>query len=162
MMKISLIVVVDEAWGIGKDNHLLCHLPADLKHFKQLTLGKPILMGRKTFDSIGSPLPGRRNIVLTRHGSVIEGVETIASLNDAWTLLHQEPEVMVIGGAQIFEQTLARADRVYLTQIHHRFEADTFFPRLNPEEWEREVLGDHPVDERHAYAMTFWVYWRKV
>jgi dihydrofolate reductase len=157
-MKISLVVVVDEAWGIGLNNQLLCHLPADLQHFKKITLGKPILMGRKTFESIGKPLPGRQNIVLSHQRVTVPGVTSVTSLEAAWRLLQNEPEVMVIGGAQLFEQTLPLASQVYLTRIHHQFSADTFFPELALSEWQEMKLGEHEIDDRHAYGMTFYLY----
>jgi dihydrofolate reductase len=159
-MKLSLVVVVDEAWGIGRDNQLLCHLPADLQYFKKLTMGKPVLMGRKTFDSIGHPLKGRENIVLTHQPLHIEGVHCVDSLAQALTDLNVVSEVMVIGGAGVFQQTLALASDIYLTRIHHQFTADTFFPALNLTEWQEEILGEHEVDEKNAYAMTFYHYTR--
>ena len=157
-MKISLVVVVDEAWGIGLHNQLLCHLPADLQHFKKITMGKPILMGRKTFESMGKPLPGRQNIVLSHQALSIPGIKSVRSLKEAWKLLKEAPEVMVIGGAQLFEETLPLASQIYLTRIHHQFSADTFFPKLDLHEWHEIKLGEHEIDERNAYGVTFYLY----
>ncbi|MCX7116050.1 MAG: dihydrofolate reductase [Gammaproteobacteria bacterium] len=158
-MKISLVVVVDEADGIGFRNQLLCHLPADLKHFKHMTTGKPILMGRQTFGSIGRPLPQRRNIVLTHQNLGIDGVECVSSLDTAWDLLQHEQEVMVIGGMRVYEQTLPLAASLYLTRIHHCFEqVDVYFPALEAKAWQVEILGGAEADEKNPYAMTFYCY----
>ena len=102
MPQFSLVAAIDENYGLGNNNQLLCHLPADLKHFKQITMGKPMIMGKKTYQSIGKPLPGRRNIVLTTQPTHIEGVELACSMQDALELVNESPEVMVIGGAVIF------------------------------------------------------------
>lgn len=159
MQKISLVVAVDDAFAIGKDQQLLCHLPRDLKHFKDLTIGKPILMGRNTYESIGKPLPGRRNIVLTSQKILIAGVEIEHSLSEALKKLKDEPEIMIIGGAKIFAQTLKLASCIYLTQIHHVFQgADAFFPRFNEKNWIKTTLGEHPQDAKNQYAMTFYCY----
>ncbi|OGV27295.1 MAG: dihydrofolate reductase [Legionellales bacterium RIFCSPHIGHO2_12_FULL_37_14] len=162
MSNISLIVVVDEAFAIGKDKQLLCHLPKDLQHFKSLTLGKPILMGRKTFESIGKPLPNRQNIVLTHKNLQIQGVEIATSLDAALNMLKDAPEIMIIGGAKVYAKTLDLAEKIYLTQIHHTFkDADTFFPPLTADSWIKEELGKHKQDAKNAYAMTFYCYRRK-
>ncbi len=158
MSIISLIAAVDENRGLGKDNRLLCHLPADLGHFKQLTLGKPVIMGRKTFESIGKPLPGRLNIVLSRQDIKIDGVTVVDSLQKALGLVQDVPEIMIIGGATIFEQALPLTQRVYLTVIHHRFEADAYFPELDKASWVRQEKGCWSRDERNAYDMTFYSY----
>lgn len=158
-MVISLIAAVDEAWGIGKQNQLLCHLPADLRHFKQITMGKPIIMGRLTFESIGKPLPGRKNIVLTRRKKVIPGVFCFTSLAEALHSLEAE-EIMIIGGGKLFEQSFGLAQRIYLTRIHNQFDADTFFPKINETEWtciETEYVA---ADEKNNYDMTFQCYER--
>lgn len=160
MSIISLIAAIDENRGMGKDNQLLCHLPADLKHFKQLTLGKPVIMGRKTFDSIGKPLPGRLNIVLSKRTLAIAGVTRVGSLNQALELVNDEPEIMIIGGAGVFEQALPLAQRLYLTVIHHMFSADVFFPNLDMTEWYLLNEGFWPHDEKNHYDMTFYHYER--
>lgn len=158
MTRISLVVAIDEQNGLGKDNHLLCHLPADLKHFKAITLGKPIIMGRKTYDSIGKPLPGRTNIVMSRSRLQREGVELVCSLSEALALAADAAEVMIIGGAKIYEQTLAFANRIYLTLIHHQFEADVFFPKLDESVWCCTESIFRPRDEKNDYDMTFYCY----
>ncbi|MDI9819372.1 MULTISPECIES: dihydrofolate reductase [unclassified Legionella] len=155
---ISLIAAIDENYGIGKDNRLLCHLPADLQHFKTITMGKPIIMGRKTFNSIGKPLPGRLNIVLSRQERKLEGVKLVSSLAEILTLTADVPEVMVIGGATLYEQTLSLASRIYLTLIHHQFEADVFFPKLDKDIWSCKEAIFRPRDEKNKFDMTFCRY----
>ncbi|KTD21013.1 dihydrofolate reductase [Legionella lansingensis] len=157
---ISLIAAIDENYGLGKDNRLLCHLPADLKHFKSITMGKPVIMGRNTFVSIGKPLPGRQNIVLSRQERVIEGVDVVDSLNQALALVVGAPEVMIIGGASVYEQALPLASRIYLTVIHHRFPADAFFPKFDQQAWQISETSIHPKDEKNSYDMTFYLYER--
>ncbi|MEO7773634.1 MAG: dihydrofolate reductase [Steroidobacteraceae bacterium] len=140
---------------IGRGNALPWHLPTDLQHFKALTLRKPVLMGRKTHESIGRALPGRRNLVLTRKAIMTEGVEVVRSLDEALARLTGVTELMVIGGAQLYAEALPRADRVYLTRVHAVIDGDAFFPELDSRQWrvtdERRVLGDGSND----YAMTF-------
>lgn len=158
---ISIIAAVDESNGIGRNNKLLCHLPADLKHFKTLTMGKPIIMGRKTFDSIGKPLPGRKNIVLSHKDLLIEGVDVVDSLEKALNLCKEHSELMIIGGAQIYNSIYEKADRLYITHIHHQFNADTYFPKISEKEW---LLKDKEVklhDELNPFDMTFCTYLRK-
>ena len=158
-MKISLIVAVDEKNGIGKDNQLPWHLPADLLHFKKITTGFPIIMGRKTFDSIGKPLPNRRNIVISRQEDLeINGVEVCHSLNSAILLCKDESEVFIIGGAQIFEQSLNIADSLYLTVIQNDFDADTFFPELDKNQWKETSNQSHEPDEKNIYSYIFKKY----
>ncbi|KTC75295.1 dihydrofolate reductase FolA [Legionella birminghamensis] len=161
MSKISLIAAVDENNGLGKDNQLLCHLPADLKFFKQTTLGKPIIMGRKTFTSIGKALPGRQNIVISRSMTPVQDIDIAHSLEDALSIAQAAEEVMIIGGASLYQQILPQAERIYLTRIHHRFAADVFFPAINPEEWSCELIGEHEKDEKNPYSMSFYLYSRK-
>lgn len=153
---ISLIAAIDENYGLGQDNHLLCHLPADLKHFKAVTMGKPIIMGKKTFDSIGKPLPGRLNIVLSKHTQSIVGVESADSLEKAIKLAEDAAEIMIIGGATVYEQALPLASRVYLTQIHHTFTADVFFPKLDKAIWQPKEAIFAPRDEKNKFDMTFY------
>lgn len=158
MSRISLIAAMDEAGGIGINNGLLCHLPADLQHFKALTLGKPILMGRHTFESIGKPLPGRLNIVLSRTTLAMEGVQIASSLNQAVTLLQDYPEIMIIGGAQIYEQAIVIANRLYITLIHHRFNADVFFPPIDKTIWECQSSEARQHDRSNPYDTTYYQY----
>jgi dihydrofolate reductase len=155
-MKISLIVAVDKNNGIGKDNQLPWHLPADLQHFKKITTGFPIIMGRKTFDSIGKPLPNRRNIVISRQtGLEIFGTEVCSSLQSALSLCENESEVFIIGGAQIFEQSLDLADTLYFTVIQNNFDADTFFPELDKNQWKETSNEAHEPDEKNIYSYNF-------
>lgn len=155
---ISLIAAVDKSNGIGKGNQLLCHLPADMQYFKQTTMGKPIIMGRRTFDSIGKPLPGRQNIILSRSTGKTQGAETAHSLQQAIQIVGFSAEVMVIGGAQVFLEALPLADVIYLTEIHHHFDADVFFPELDESIWQREEIRFHPRDLKNAYDLTFCRY----
>ncbi|MDQ7948587.1 MAG: dihydrofolate reductase [Pedobacter sp.] len=161
-MKTSIIVAIAENHAIGKDNQLLWHLPADLKHFKVLTTGHPIIMGRKTYDSIGKPLPNRRNIVVTRqHGLEIDGVEVVNSLNDALSLCRDEMETFIIGGAEIYKSALDKTDRIYLTTVHATYEADAFFPALDLANWQEIEQEHHQADEKNAVAYTFSTLERK-
>lgn len=157
-MKISLIAVVDEQFGLGKENALLCYLPADLQHFKQLTMGKPIVMGRKTFDSIGKPLPGRMNIVISHQRLNIEGVTVVDSLDKAFELTKNFPEVMVIGGASIYQQTFLKAQIIYLTKINAQLDADVFFPQIDEAVWFCEERTARPKDLKNQYDLTFYQY----
>ena len=161
MIKISLIVAVAENGIIGKDNDMPWKISSDLQYFKKITMHKPIIMGRKTFESIGKPLPGRVNIVITRDTSFsAEGVITAHSVEMALDVAKSMAEVkglkevMVIGGAQIYALCLPQADRLYLTRIHEEIDGDTFFPELDPKEWleyssERHVAGDK---DSHDYS----------
>lgn len=158
---ISLVAAVDDNMGIGKNNALLCHLPADLKHFKQLTLHKPVIMGRKTFESIGRPLPERLNVVLSSQTQEIKGVQLASSFNQALSMTQDAKEIMVIGGAKVFKEALPMATRIHLTQIHHAFEADVFFPNLNLAEWRCVTSTFYARNEKNAYDMTFYCYERR-
>ncbi|WP_400190336.1 dihydrofolate reductase [Hymenobacter sp. B81] len=154
---VALVVAVAENGVIGRDNQLPWHLPADLKHFKQLTTGHPIVMGRRTFESIGRPLPGRRNIVVTRQADwQAEGCEVVHSVLGALELARQyDDEVMVIGGAEIYRQALPAADVVYLTEVHFSPEGDAVLPPFTADDWREESRERHEPDERHAYACSF-------
>jgi dihydrofolate reductase len=158
MANISLIAAVDEQFGIGKNNQLLCHLPADLKHFKQLTVGKPVLMGRKTFISIGRALPNRRNIVLSNTLGHIAGVDIVPSLVEGIALAGNCEEIMIIGGADIFRQALTFANRIYLTMIHHQFSADVFFPKIDIKKWHCIQSETRINDNTNRFDMTFCYY----
>ncbi len=161
-MLVSLIVAVGGAGEIGKDGRMPWHLPADLKHFKAMTLGKPVLMGRKTLAAIGRPLPERRNLVLTRDaGFKAAGCETVHSLDEAVSLAAPAPELMVIGGGEVYRLAWARADRVYLTRIQASVEgADTFFPALEPTDWRELSRSDHTADAKNPYAYSFLLFER--
>lgn len=158
-MSLEIVVAVDENWGIGKDNQLLWHLPADLKHFKNITSGHPVVMGRKTYESIGRALPNRRNVVISRQTSLqIEGVEVVHSLEEALALLAQEAVVFIIGGAQIYRESIQKVDKIHLTKVHHLFNADAFFPALDPQVWEETNRETHQPDEKNAFSYTFSTY----
>ncbi len=153
---ISIIVAAAENGAIGSDNRLPWRLPDDLKRFKALSLGKPIVMGRRTFDSIGRPLPGRTNIVVSRQaGLAIEGVLVAPSLDAALAAAGNAPEIVVIGGAQIFQQVLPRTDTIHLTRVHAHVPGDVFFAKLDPAQWREAAVEHHAADERHQYAFSF-------
>jgi len=146
---------------IGKNNNLPWHLPADLAYFKQTTMGKPVIMGRKTFDSIGKALPGRKNIVLTRDNNFeAPDCEIATDIDQAMSKVDGSLEVMLIGGASLYEQTIHIADIIYLTLIHHEFSGDTWFPEINPKNWELESRDDFERDEKNQFAYSFLKYLR--
>ncbi|GGE67657.1 dihydrofolate reductase [Pedobacter psychrotolerans] len=156
---LSIAVATGENREIGKNNQLLWHMPADLKFFKQTTSGHTIIMGRKTFDSVGRPLPNRRNIVITRDASLqIEGVEVVNSFEQALEITNtEEKPIFIVGGAEIYRQALPETDTLYLTTIHHQFDADTFFPEFDRSEWEVVSSEHHQADEKNKYDYTFEV-----
>jgi dihydrofolate reductase len=159
---VSLLAAVAENGVIGRDNRLPWHLPDDLKRFKSLTMGKPMLMGRRTFDSIGSPLAGRTSLVLTRSRAWSNpGAVAAHSFEDALDRARDAAELMVVGGAEVFRLALPRARRIYLTRVHARVEGDSIFPALDVLEWRESGREEHPADERHAYAMSFCVLERR-
>ena len=163
-MIISLIVATDEQNGIGVNNQLLCHLPADLKYFKQTTSGHCIVMGRKTYDSIGRPLPNRTNIIITRNAALtIDGCVVVTSLQQAieYARAQGETELMITGGGSIYTEALPMANRVYLTRIAHTFNADTFFPTIEPSLFTLSQAISHQPDEKNAYGYTFEIWERK-
>jgi dihydrofolate reductase len=155
-MKLSLIAAMADNRVIGHENRLPWHLPADLQHFKAITLGKPVLMGRKTWESIGRPLPGRTNVVITRDASYqAEGCVVAHSLEEAVGAAGEALEVMVIGGAQLYRQALPLAETLYLTLVHAEFRGDTRFPAWRPEEWRETARIDHEADDRNPHAYSF-------
>ena len=156
MTLVSIIVAADEHGGIGRAGGLPWHLPEDLKRFKALTMGKPIVMGRKTWDSIGRPLPGRRSLVVSRRpGLALDGVEVFDSLEAALRAVRDVPETCVIGGAEIYRLALPLAETLHLTRVHATVGADTFFPVIDAAQWEEISREDCPADERHAYPYSF-------
>ena len=158
-MPLTLIVATDRARGIGIENRLPWRLPEDLVHFKRTTIGHPIIMGRKTFESIGRPLPGRRNIVVSRNPAwQHEGVECVASV-DAAIAVAPATEAFVIGGAQIYAETLARATRLIVTEIDRVFDCDAFFPAIDPNLW-RESARQAYYSEHNECAYAFVTYQR--
>ncbi|GAM15289.1 dihydrofolate reductase [Mesobacillus selenatarsenatis] len=161
---ISLIWAMDENRVIGYHNQLPWRLPEDLKFFKRVTIGHPIAMGRKTYDSIGKPLPGRENIVITRDDNYDpEGCTVMHSIEEmlAYAAKNQSEEIFVIGGAEIFKEVLQHADKLYLTMIHHQFEGDTFFPVFDIDKWELESREIGLRDEKNPYDYEFLIYKRK-
>jgi dihydrofolate reductase len=153
---ISLIVAVSDNQVIGRDNALPWHLPADLQRFKALTLGKPMLMGRRTFESIGRALPGRVGLVLTRSPDwSAPGVRVVRSFAEAVAAAGAAHELVVIGGAEVFRLAWPHVERIYLTRVHAELAGDTHFPVLAMREWRELERETHPADARHAYAMTF-------
>ncbi|HEX9172543.1 MAG TPA: dihydrofolate reductase [Telluria sp.] len=159
MPQITMVVAIDAARGIGVDNKLPWHLPEDLAHFKRVTLGHPIIMGRKTFDSIGRPLPKRRNIVVTRNaGWRHDGVDAVTSLAEAIALAGDEP-ASIIGGAQIFTEAMGLADRMIVTEIDHTFACDTFFPPIDRAVWTETARETHHF-EAGGYDYAFVTYER--
>ncbi|MEO6249746.1 MAG: dihydrofolate reductase [Luteimonas sp.] len=159
---LTLIAALDRNFAIGKGNALPWHLPADLKRFKSLTMGKPVLMGRKTAESLGRPLPGRRNLVLTRQGAVpFAGMEIVASLEQARDAVEGAEELCVIGGGEIFNLTLPLATRMHLTWVDVRVsDADAFFPRFDADQWTIDHRAQHPADAKHAFPFEFVDYVR--
>ncbi|EQM70472.1 dihydrofolate reductase [Pseudomonas tohonis] len=163
-LPLSLIAALAQNRVIGRDNQLPWHLPADLKHFKALTLGKPIIMGRKTWDSLGRPLPGRLNLVVSRQaGLQLEGAEVFASLEEAvvraeaWAREEDAEEVMLIGGAQLYTQGLEHGDRLYLTRVELAPEGDAFFPEVSDADWHLASSIEHEASaETPAYAFQVW------
>lgn len=156
MTEVAIVVATDERGAIGRDGQLPWRLPEDLKHFKALTLGKPVVMGRRTWDSLGRALPGRHNIVLSRRaGFAPAGATVVDSLPAALRAAGAVPEVCVIGGAEIYRLALPLARTIHLTRVHAVVEADVFFPPLDPAEWHETTRVDHEADERHAHAYSF-------
>jgi dihydrofolate reductase len=155
-MKISIVVAMDTNGVIGRDNGLPWHLPADLQHFKRTTMGKPILMGRKTYESIGRPLPGRTNIVITRDTAYrAAGCVVVNSIDAALQAAGGQDEIMVIGGAEFYRQALPQTDTIYLTRIHATFSGDTFFPELKAADWREVERSDHAADSRNPHDYSF-------
>ena len=160
-MIVTLILAVSDNGVIGRDNQLPWHLPDDLKHFKRLTMGKPIVMGRRTYESIGKPLPGRQNIVVTRDANYRrEGVTVVHDVDAAMQAAGDVPELMIIGGAELFRLFLPRAGRIHLTRVHGDIPGDVHWPELDRREWHLVASEPHGADERHAWPMSFEV-WEK-
>jgi len=159
-MTVSLIVAMSENSVIGVANDLPWHLPADLKYFKATTLGKPIIMGRKTFDSIGRPLPGRQNIVVTRSDSWRhEGVDVASNIGAAIALAGDAEEIMITGGAQIYEQAMPSVEKLYITEVALKIEGDAYFPAFDKADW-REISREQHAAEGEKPAYAFVVYER--
>lgn len=159
-----IIVATSKNYVIGKDNKLLWHLPNDLKYFKAVTTGHPIVMGRKTYESIGKPLPNRLNIVISRNQ--FESTENLiftTSLEEAIAIAKiKDEEIFIVGGGEIYKQALPLADKIHFTLVDTIIEGDTFFPQLDESEWLVESSEFHPKDEKHAYNYTFFIYRKKL
>jgi dihydrofolate reductase len=164
-MVLSLLLAADENNVIGKDNKLPWHLPNDLRYFKNLTWGMPILMGRKTFESIGKALPGRKSIVITHNKEWHhKDVDVVHSIEEAINRAKEYDvrEIFVIGGAEIFNTSFRQANRIYLTRIHHQFEGDVFFPEIPQKEWKLTSQRHCPADEKNPYPHTYQVWDREM
>ena len=161
-MIISIIAAVADNMVIGNKNSLPWNLPADLEYFKKNTLGKPVIMGDKTFESIGKVLPGRKNIILSFNKDYkVEGCITVVSIEEALKEVGEDEEVMIAGGASIYKQFLPLANRLYLTFIHHNFKGDTYFPKFDISEWKEVKRIDNKPDEKNIYPYSFVVLERK-
>ncbi len=155
---ISIIAAISKNNALGKDNDLIWHLPADLKRFKKITSGHTIIMGRKTFESIGKPLPNRKSIIITRNTNYqIEGCTIVHSLDEAIAKVADEEKAFIIGGAKIYKQSLENniADQLDITFVHQEFEADAFFPNINTEVWKEVAREDCKADEKNNYDYSF-------
>ena len=161
-MRLNIIVAVSSNNVIGKDNQLIWHLPDDLKFFKRTTMGCPIIMGRKTFESVGRPLPGRENIIVTRNKDFLfDGCTIVNSLNEAIETTNGNEQVFIAGGGEIYTEALPLVGIIYLTRVHHEFEGDTYFPDLNENEWVEVFREDHQKDEKHAFDFSILTFERK-
>ena len=159
--RLSLIAALAENRVIGRDNALPWRLPADLKRFRRLTTGHAVVLGRKNYESIGRPLPDRRNIIVTRNRAyAAPGCDVVHSLEAALQLAANDSEIFIIGGAELYQQTLSRADRLYLTLVHATVAGDTFFPAFHAGDWREVERERHAADAQHAYAFSFVTYER--
>lgn len=158
-MKITIIVAMNKKKVIGLNNSMPWHLPADLKHFKQLTMGKPIIMGRKTFDSIGKVLPGRENVILSRNPEFNPPNTTVLhSTEQVIKHFHEQTEIMIIGGANIYQQFLAHASLMHITEINDNTEGDTTFPQWDKTQWQEVSRQNHPPCTTNSYHYSFVTY----
>jgi dihydrofolate reductase len=161
-MILSLIAATGKNGELGKDNKLLWNLPSDMKHFREMTSGHPVIMGRKTFESIGHPLPKRRNIIITRDTTYThEGVEIVHSTEQALSLFtNSDEEIFCIGGAEIYNLLFNKADKLYITEVDQEFEADAFFPRIHEDTWQEISRDPHETDSDHMAPYSFVTYVR--
>ncbi len=159
---LSLIVAMSENSVIGRDGDMPWRLSADLKRFKQLTMGHPLIMGRRTYESIGRLLPGRSTIILTRNADYqVPGARMAADLDTALTLADDEQEIFIVGGGEIYRLALPRVERMYVTRVHVALPGDTTFPQVDWDAWTATQVCNHPADDRNQYAHTFTEYHRK-
>lgn len=160
-MIISLIAAMDNNRLIGVKNGLPWHLPADFKHFKAVTMGKPVVMGRKTFESIGKPLPGRINIVISRSGFEADGVIAVDSIEAAIAEVYDLEEIMIIGGASFYQQMISKAQRMHLTYVDTECEGDAWFPEFDLNDWDIVSESSHSADEKNNFDFRIVEYTRK-
>lgn len=161
-MTLSLVVAASSNNVIGRDGGLPWHLPDDLRQFKRLTTGKAVIMGRSTYESIGRPLPDRRNIVMTRNADyVADGCDVVSSVSEAIDALEGAEEAMIIGGGQVYRDFLPLADRIYLTRVQAEVEGDTYFPEIDEAAWRLVSSEHHAADEKHRYAFDVMVFERR-
>ncbi|MGV9003416.1 dihydrofolate reductase [Flavobacterium sp.] len=159
---ITLIAAIGENNELGKDNQLIWHLPEDFKRFKSITSGHYIIMGRKTFESFPKPLPNRTHVIITRQNKFApENCIVVNSIKDAVEACPKDQPIFVIGGGEIYKQSIATADQLELTKVHHSFDADTFFPEIDLEKWHLDFEEFHTKDEKHNFDFTFLRYSRK-
>ncbi|MCR4302414.1 MAG: type 3 dihydrofolate reductase [Sulfuricaulis sp.] len=160
--RVSLIAAMAENRVIGVNNKLPWHLPADLRHFRQLTTGHPVIMGRRNYESIGKPLPDRANIVVTRNPAFrAPGCQVKNSLEEALREIQDKSEIFIIGGAEIYRQSIGSADRIYLTLVHAEIDGDTYFPEFDRGDWQEVSRVHHTADEKNPYAYSFVTYDRR-
>lgn len=155
----SIIVAAAQNNAIGKENKMLWHMPEDLKFFKRTTTGHTVIMGRKTYESLGKPLPNRRNIVITRQADYdVEGVEVVHSIDEALALCNPDEENFIVGGAEIYAQSMGKVDRIYFTLIYDEFDADSFFPAITQDLWQLTSESFHNADEKNPHDYNFMIY----
>ncbi|MFL1897163.1 dihydrofolate reductase [Aquimarina sp. 2-A2] len=158
---ITMIAAAAENNALGKNNDLVWHLPDDFKRFKKLTTGHHIIMGRKTFESFPNPLPNRIHIVITRNKDYqAEGAIVVHSMEDALQIAKNDNQPFIIGGGEIYAMGMDYAEKIELTRVHASFEADTFFPSIASDIWDKQEEEFHPMDERHSYAFTYYTYFK--
>lgn len=161
-MNLTIIAAMAKGRVIGKDNDLIWHLPDDLKHFKNLTKGHHIIMGRKTYESMGRPLPARTNIVITRQKDYkADGCILVNTLEEAIQKAEGDSQPFIIGGGEIYRQALKYAQTMELTEVNGEFDGDTFFPKFDESQWKKVERSSHPIDEKHKYSFDFIRYTKK-
>ena len=159
---ITIIAAAAENNALGKDNQLVWHLPNDFKRFKQLTSGHYIIMGRQTVESFPKPLPNRTHVIVSRQKNYQpEGCFVVSSMEEAISICPKDEEIFIIGGGEIYQQSLVFSDKIELTRVHETVEADTFFPTINPEEWELRFEEFHKKDDKHNFDFTFQTFVKK-
>jgi dihydrofolate reductase len=161
-MTLSIIVAVSENNVVGINNRLPWYLPADLKRLKSVTMGHHLIMGRRTFESLGRPLPGRTSVVITRNKNYkAEGAVVVSSLKEALEVVKNDAEPFIFGGGEVFREALPMVNRIHMTRIHQDFDGDTFFPELNESEWKETLREDYEPDEKNKYSYSFIILERK-